>query len=169
MPSSLNVSFYIEDCFHFYQSWKYKKILSLLFQYYIHLPHKTLVLSVSFLRINKPSRYPLNLIKMKNASLPCITATAGTRFGQDTINLKTNFIKFNFKNLSFVMFNLGLLETHTHMWRVITTVSLLPPSQVAGSVLRPLTNIPHCCTIHIGVFSDPMWSINLSVATTSLG
>jgi len=28
--------------------------------------------------------------------------------------------------------------------------------QVAGSAVRPLTNIPHCCTIRIGVFSDPM-------------
>jgi len=39
--------------------------------------------------------------------------------------------------------------------------------QIAGSAVRPLTNIPHCCTVHIGVFSDPMWSINLSVLTTS--
>ena len=38
---------------------------------------------------------------------------------------------------------------------------------MAGSAFRPLTNIPHCCTIHIGVFPDPMWSINLSVMTTS--
>jgi len=28
--------------------------------------------------------------------------------------------------------------------------------QVAGSAVRPLTNIPHCCTKRIGVFSDPM-------------
>ena len=28
---------------------------------------------------------------MKNASLPCLTATAGTRFGQDTLNVKTIF------------------------------------------------------------------------------
>ena len=40
--------------------------------------------------------------------------------------------------------------------------------QVAGSVARLLTNIPHCCTIRIGVFSDPMWLINLSVATMRL-
>ena len=40
--------------------------------------------------------------------------------------------------------------------------------QIAGSAVRLLTNIPHCCTIHVGVFSDPMWSINLSVLTTSL-
>jgi len=40
--------------------------------------------------------------------------------------------------------------------------------QVAGSAVRLLTNIPHCCTIRIGLFSDPMWSINLSVSTTGL-
>jgi len=40
--------------------------------------------------------------------------------------------------------------------------------QIAGSAVRLLTKIPHCCTIHIGVFSDPMWSINLSVSTTGL-
>jgi len=40
--------------------------------------------------------------------------------------------------------------------------------QIAGSAVRPLTNIPHCCTIHIGVFSDPMWPVNLSVLATSL-
>ena len=46
-----------------------------------------------------PSRYALNLIKMNNTNLTCVTATAGTRFGQDTINIKTIFYmaKFNFK------------------------------------------------------------------------
>lgn len=40
--------------------------------------------------------------------------------------------------------------------------------QIAGSVVRLLTNIPHCCTIRIGVFSDPMWPINLSVLATNI-
>ena len=39
-------------------------------------------------------------------------------------------------------------------------------SQIAGSAVRLLTNIPHCCTVRIGVFSDPMWSIDLPVTTT---
>ena len=39
-------------------------------------------------------------------------------------------------------------------------------TQIAGSAVRLLTNIPHCCTIRIGVFSDPMWSIDLPVTTT---
>ena len=38
--------------------------------------------------------------------------------------------------------------------------------QVTGSALRPLTNIPHCCTQKHWVFSDPMWSINFPVTTT---
>ena len=49
----------------------------------------------------------------------------------------------------------------------VVYVYIITFPQIAGSAVRPLTNIPHCCTIHIGVFSDPMWSINLSVMTTS--
>jgi len=30
-----------------------------------------------------PSRYPIYLLKMNNTRLPCLTATAGTRFGRD--------------------------------------------------------------------------------------
>ena len=30
-----------------------------------------------------PSRYPIYLIKMNNTRLPCLTATAGTRFSRD--------------------------------------------------------------------------------------
>ena len=46
--------------------------------------NKTLAITLILFFRDMLSRYPLNLIKMNNTSLPCITATAGTRFGQDT-------------------------------------------------------------------------------------
>ena len=46
-----------------------------------------------------PSRYPLNLIMMNNTSLPCITATAGTRFGQD-IQIENCHYHYSIQNFS---------------------------------------------------------------------
>ena len=57
---------------------------------------------------------------------------------------------------------------YTPLVRDISLVKSYTYSQVAGSAWRLLTNIPHCCTIRIGLFSDPMWSINLSVTITEL-
>lgn len=47
------------------------------------------------------SRYPLNLIKMNNTSLLCITAAAGTKFSQDHLD----------KNLSLSDIYLELYKT----------------------------------------------------------
>ena len=49
----------------------------------IYTSHIKLQYICSLLGLDIPSRYPLNLIKMNNTSLPRIAATAGTRFGQD--------------------------------------------------------------------------------------
>jgi len=94
---------------------------------------------------------------MNNTSLPCITATAGTRFGQDNIDRKLSFIIYLPRTIYTYKVSSACPQGGTCVFL-----------QVAGSVVRLLTNIPHCCTIRIGVFSDPMWSINLSVTTTSL-
>jgi len=37
----------------------------------------------TYLSLCTPSRYPIYLLKMNNTRLPCLTATAGTRFGRD--------------------------------------------------------------------------------------
>jgi|SRR4051794_19075462 len=60
----------VRSCF------KYHRISTLHFKYYLLLYDK---LEFNFtLRTIKPSRYPLNLIKMNNTSLLRIAATAGT-------------------------------------------------------------------------------------------
>ncbi len=48
--------------------------------------------------------------------------------------------------------------------RSLQPESLLPSRGVAGSGLRPLPNIPHCCLRRsLGRISIPMWPVNLSV------
>jgi hypothetical protein len=75
---------YIEVCLRRYQSYQYQKILS-------HTPtilkFSSHILNSSVAGTNTslctPSRYPIYLLKMNNTRLPCLTATAGTRFGRD--------------------------------------------------------------------------------------
>ena len=91
---------------------------------------------------------------MNNTSLTCVAATAGTRIGQDM------WIEVCHHQLSIQ--NFIWLSQYIYILLYIFTFP-----QIAGSAVGLLTNIPHCCTIHIGVFPDPMWPINLSVMTTS--
>jgi len=89
---------------------------------------------------------------------------------------KVHITKTRKPDYSFMHRKLNILLSRRAMYYIISPlylhmVSLLPgrsgsPFQVAGSAVRPLTKIPHCCTIRIGVFSDPMWSIDLSASTT---
>lgn len=123
----------------------------------IYTSHIKLQYICSLLGLDMPSRYPLNLIKMNNTSLPRIAATAGTRFGQD-IQIENCHYQYSIQNF---------IRRSRNVY-VRITLHILTFLQVAGSAVRLLTNIPHCCTIRIGVFSDPMWSINLSVSTTGL-
>lgn len=81
-----------------------------------------------------PSTYPLNLVKMNNTSLHRIAATAGTIFSQD---LQIQFCHYQFNIQNFIWIN-------HYSFR-----------QVAGSAVRPLTNIPHCCTNTYQVFFRP--------------
>jgi hypothetical protein len=66
---------------------------------------------------------------MNNTCLLCLAATAGTNFSQDLF-IKIIIIIFFIKNLKII--------------------------QIAGSVVRLLTNIPHCCASRPGIFSDPL-------------
>jgi len=81
-PSSLNVSFYIENCLHLYQ------YLSGIKGFYPST-HRSKSLTSNSSQLStlkglyRQSRYPLNRLKMNNACLPCLTATAGTWVGQD--------------------------------------------------------------------------------------
>jgi hypothetical protein len=42
------------------------------------------ILPVTLVVFMQPSKHPLYLLNMINTSLSCLTATAGTRFSQDT-------------------------------------------------------------------------------------
>ena len=97
---------------------------------------------------------------MNNTNLTCVAATAGTSIGQE---IWIEFCHYQLSTQNFIQHSWYIVYFHIHM-HVVKTITFL---QIAGSAVRLLTNIPHCCTVHIGVFSDPMWSINLSVLTTS--
>ena len=93
---------------------------------------------------------------MNNTNLTCVAATAGTSIGQEMW-------------IEVCHYQLSIQNFIQHSWYTVFSYArkTITFHQMAGSAVRPLTNIPHCCTIHIGVFSDPMWSINLSVLTTN--
>ena len=74
---------------------------------------------------------------MKNTCLSCITATAGTRFGQD-FWLKFVIFHYSSRCLSFKL----LVRSFDH-WPIF------------------LTAVLNC----IGVFSDPMWLVSFSAST----
>jgi len=74
---------------------------------------------------------------MKNTCLSCITATAGTRFGQD-FWLKFVILLYSTRCLSFKL----LVRSLDH-WPIF------------------LTAVLNC----IGVFSDPMWLVSFSAST----
>ena len=95
---------------------------------------------------------------MNNTDLTCVAATAGTSIGQE---IWINVCHYQLFTQNFIQHS--WYTAHNYAYAHNKVITFL---QMAGSAVRLLTNIPHCCTIHIGVFSDPMWSINLSVLTT---
>ena len=75
---------YIEVCLRRYQSYWYQKISShtpTILKFASHILNSSV--SGTNTSLCTPSRYPIYLLKMNNTRLPCLTATAGTRFGRD--------------------------------------------------------------------------------------